>query len=442
MSRILFVGYTPPPFCPKAKVEAAHYRSWQFFQPLMDEGHKICFCGTSIGTDDIPQNSDIFLSNNCDYHYINFYQNGWLRQFQYIHDQFVPDCIIAVTFFPSLFTSRITSASPKWFDIYGDYITAVQANCFRNKSNRGLEISIKFVIDVLKKGDKFSVCSENQQHMLVGELALAKRLNSKTFGYDYVEVIPPGIITPINHTIGIRNDVRRKLGIKDSEKIVLWCGGYNTWTDVDTLFDALNQLMENDSRVHFVSVGASTYQASDNVYERFVRRIESSPSRSKFHLLGWQPWAEVPGYMLASDIGLNIDALHYETIYGTRTRILEMISYNLPIITSLGSELSHFLVDQGCALGFEIGDKEDLVNKILRIINDDSLRMNTISKAEKIGLQQLSFSNTTINMRDWVKRPRRSPDQQTNNAEMIDSTLVYGRSIMRRMLWKFFGLCE
>jgi hypothetical protein len=57
---------------------------------------------------------------------------------------------------------------------------------------------------------------------------------------------------------------------------VLWCGGYNVWTDVDTLFQALNQAMEKDPRIHYVSAGEGVRLANNNSYERFLEMIASS----------------------------------------------------------------------------------------------------------------------------------------------------------------------
>ena len=44
MSKVLVIGYNPPQIVPKVKIEAAHYRTWQFLQPLLDDGHEVCLC--------------------------------------------------------------------------------------------------------------------------------------------------------------------------------------------------------------------------------------------------------------------------------------------------------------------------------------------------------------------------------------------------------------
>ena len=116
---------------------------------------------------------------------------------------------------------------------------------------------------------------------------------------------------------------------------------------METLFQGLEAAMQSDPRLHYVSVGANTYNAPDNVYDRFVAMAAASPHRDRYHMLGWRPWSEMATYYRESNVGINIDALHYETIFGTRTRLVEMIASGLPVVTSLGAELSYLLRDAG-----------------------------------------------------------------------------------------------
>lgn len=98
-----------------------------------------------------------------------------------------------------------------------------------------------------------------------------------------------------------------------------------------------------------MSVGANTYNAPDNVYDRFVAMAASSPYAGRYHMLGWRPWSEMATYYRESNVGINIDALHYETILGNvYAGLVEMIASGLPVVTSLGAELSYLLRDEGC----------------------------------------------------------------------------------------------
>ena len=443
MAKVLLIGYDPPIICPNNKIEAANYRTWQFLYPLLVDSNVVCFCAISNSKEKVdldkfpPKWREQFV-----YYELNVGRIGWIRQLQSIYKNFSPDCIVAVNFDSSLNATKLITDKPIWMDIYGDYLTIIQAANYRKHSDRGLMSSIRFVKETLKKGDVISVCSQTQRHIAVGELAMAGRLNAQSFGYDFVDVVLPGVLKEEKHELEIQKDFRKILNIDDNDFVVLWCGGYNTWTDIDTLFESLELAMKANDRIHFLSVGANTYQAPDNVYERFLGRIKNSGYQSRFHMLGWQPWGKINALYHAADIGINIDAMHYETIYGTRTRLLEMIGAGLPIMTSLGSELSFFLKEKNSALIFDIGDKNQLAEHlIVSATNPELLQVISINAAN-LAEKELSFSCTTQRFREWVKSPQLAPDHQQQNSNFRKDFENYARTFVRRVLWVLFGLSK
>jgi glycosyltransferase involved in cell wall biosynthesis len=320
-------------------------------------------------------------------------------------------------------------------------LTIVQAGLFRAGSDRGLHTSIAFMRAVLRAGDAFSGCGIPQRDALVGELAMCGRLNRHTFGYELAHAILPAVIPPPAGRLdaGARpGALRAAQGIGADDFVVLWCGGYNTWTDVDTLFRGIELAMDGAPRVHYVSLGASTYTAADNTYERLRALIERSPHRDRFHLLGWRPWSEMPGYYAESDVGINIDARHYETTFGTRTRLVEMIAAQLPLLTTEGTELSRLLREHGAALTFPIGDAQALAAHVVGLASDPERGRRLAAAARACAEQTLSCAATTGPLRAWVREPTRAPDkrQRPRRLDMLQHRL---RTVTRLALWRAFG---
>jgi glycosyltransferase involved in cell wall biosynthesis len=358
--------------------------------------------------------------------------------------------VVAVNFSHCLYASKLKTDVPIWMEIYGDALTIMQAAVYRMQSDRGLDIQIAFMREVLQKGDVFSGCGRAQCHMMIGELAMAGRLNRYTFGYEFTRPILPGSPPQAQGGLAVKNDTAsgtsttRDLliphGIIDSDFVVLWCGGYNTWTDVDTLFRGLEAAMQCNSRLHYVSVGANTYTAPDNVYDRFVAMAAASPFRDRYHMLGWRPWSEMASYYRESDVGINIDALHYETIFGTRTRLVEMIAGGLPVITSLGAELSYLLRDAGVALAFDVGDWQQLGKNLERMAGDPGLTQTMASAAYRFAQEDLSFATTTLPLRTWVQTPVLAPDKQPlPMSDRLRRVEHQARSTLRQTLWHLKG---
>jgi glycosyltransferase involved in cell wall biosynthesis len=420
------------------KIEAAHYRTWQFIEPLIMDGHQVCLCaGAPNEFLENPPIPDAWQSQ-LTYIPISLGQGNWRKMLQAAHDSFQPDCVVAVNYSHCLFTTKLKTDKPIWMDIYGDMLTILQAASYRAESDRGIITTIGFMQDILQAGDAYSGCGEPQKHAMVGELAMSGRLNGQTFGFEFAHSILPGAPTPEITAVKLpERDFLKEHGIGDEDFVLLWCGGYNTWTDVHTLFAALEWAMAQDSTIHYLSVGASTYGESETVYDQFQELIANSDFPDRYHLMGWQPWSSISQYYRASDAGLNIDALHYETIYGTRTRLVEMMASGLPVITSLGCELSYFLQTKRAGLTFEVEDWQTLGEHILSLAQNEGDRARLAEKALNCARNDLSFCTTTLPLRNWVKEPIMAPDRKNDGLnEWIKQLEFRTRALIRRTLWK------
>ncbi|MFN8445490.1 MAG: glycosyltransferase family 4 protein [Caldilineaceae bacterium] len=442
MSKVLLIGYNPPQLIQGVKIEAAHYRTWQFLEPLLDDGHEILLCAGARGEKAQSVAVPEAWAAQLQVQPIAFGEAGWITPLQAAHDRFQPDCIVAVNFSHCLYATKLRTCKPIWMDIYGDMMTIMQASFYRTQSDRGLETSIGFMHEVLRTGDAFSGCGAPQKHMTVGELAMAGRLNRRTFGYEFAHVVLPGSL-PKPDASPKRAPKRQALaahGIGDDEFVVLWCGGYNTWTDVGTLFRGLEAAMQREPRLRYVSVGANTYEAVDNTYTQLQTLIERSKYKDRFVLLGWRPWSEIPAYYRESDIGINIDALHYETLYGTRTRLTEMIASGLPVITTYGPELSYLLEAKQAGLTFAVGDWQTLGNKLAQIADDPEQRDQLAERALDYARNELSFAATTACVRQWVKAPKLAPDKAPKAVRDRIRNIEYRmRATLRHTLWRVNG---
>lgn len=441
MTRIILLGETPPSLMGEAKIEAAHYRTAQFLEPLQGDGHEIFL----VTPKRKKRDSEAMLETEDIRHHVemDFDSLGWVTELQVTADSFKPDCIVAVNFDFCLYASKLQGEAPIWMDIYGDPLTIMQAAAYRVQSDRGLTTVTGFLRQVLQAGDIFSVCGTPQLHMLVGELAMSGRLNRSTFGYEFGRVILPGSRDTEEATLPTAPPPREFLpsfGVAENSFVVLWAGGYNTWTDVDTLFEGLTAAMRVNPRIMFVSVGASTYHGPDNVYERFLKLVSASDVRSNFLFLGWRPWKEMEYFYRESDLGINIDSLHYETVYGTRTRLVEMIGFGLPVVTTYGTELSSLLVGAAGALGFHPGNAAELSERLLTVAGSPAVRQGLAVNALAYARNSLAWGATTAPLREWVLAPQYAPDHSDNEPKGRLEALEYeSRARVRWVLWRLRG---
>jgi glycosyltransferase involved in cell wall biosynthesis len=435
MSRILVMGHELPGMA-EGTIEARSYRTWQFVEPLLENGHEVCLIASH---QENQWNVAHSIRNSLVYHRLNLSERNWLGKANTISTEFKPDAVLAVMFNNGLRATRLAHKRPLWIDLYGDRVTENQIAAHTRGSNRGLEISLEYLKLISQHADKFSTCSTPQKFALVGQLGMASRLNRHTMGYEFVHPILPGASSK-------REAITPELAVRGNQVpqdafIVLWAGGYNVWTDVDTLFQALDQAMGKDPRIQYISAGAGVKLTNNNSYERFLEMIATSKYRDRFHMLGWQPSTVMPGLYQQADVGVNLDAFHYETLLGTRTRLVEMMHYGLPVITTLGCELSYIVENHGLGLTFPIGDAKTFAGHILSIAKDKNLKQKFATQAESYVNNQLSFQTTTQPFQEWVKNPAYAPDRAEKRSRLEIEELANSlRARARRLLWKFWAL--
>ena len=430
----MVMGYELPALASGA-IEARSYRTYQFVEPLLADGHQVCLI-VSQAADQLNVAHD--LGADLTYHRLNLRVRGWRGRAQRLVDGFRPDGLLAVMFNNALRATRLWAGGPVWMDLYGDRLAETQVAQFAQGDTRGYQTTLRYQQLVLKGGDVYSTCGTPQKHATIGQLGLAARLNRTTLGYELVHAILPGAPADISPPSGTPAEPIQS--IPAEAVVVLWCGGYNVWTDVDTLFEGLAQAMASDSRIVFLSVGAGVKLGRNDSYERFQAKIAFSPLRKRFHLLGWRPAGEVPIYYHRAQLGINLDSQHYETELGTRTRLVEMMRYGLPVVTTLGCELSSLIGREGLGRTFAIGDAATFGRHLAQLAQASGERQAMAEKAVQYATNQLSFSETTRPLRAWAQRPYPAPDRRGIAPRGLNGVKFTLRYWVRRWLWDWLAL--
>jgi len=435
MSRIMILGYELPVLA-KGAVEARSYRTWQFVQAALADGHEICVLVSHENDESEVEHS---LGSRLNYHRINMRRRRWIGRANQIHERFKPDGLAGIMFNNCLRVTRIATDRPIWMDIYGDKMAETQIAEYTVQSSRGHRNLERYMQLVLKHGDVYSTCGTPQKYALVGQLSLAYRLNRYNMGYELVHPILPGAtIRPKDEYE--RSTLRGSMVAEDAF-IILWCGGYNVWTDVDCLYKAVDGAMERDPRIVYISVGAAAGGGQNNSYDRFLSMIEKSKHRQRYYMQGWQPANQVPSYYIQADVGISLDAFHYETILGTRTRMSEMMSYGLPVVTSMGCELSEIIEREALGMTFPIGDAANFQQCLLSLAQDEAKRQRLAQRAQAYVAQQLSFATTTRPFLEWAKKPNHAPDRMKGVTKWNVREIEYAlRTMLRGILWNVWAL--
>ena len=414
MSRCFVLGYAPLPFEPRRLQRSGNLRTWQLVEPLLEAGHEVLLVAARIpgsydedAPPEITTHPDETGKGRLRYVSVDFERFHAPGYLQRQHDAFAPDVVIGINSHPAARLARLETDRPMWCDLNGWAMAEGQTKAATHGDDLYLSHFWNLERAALDRGDVFSTVTRAQAHATIGELAARGRLSQRTLGWDFCHPIPNAVAAAPERPEGPKI---RGSAVPDDAFVLLWLGGYNTWADGDLLAAGLDRAMAEADDLFFVSTGGPLAGHDELTFERFRRRVDTAPWRQRVHFAGWVPTEEVPGYCFEADLGLNIDAPCYETVFGARTRLNGMLETRLPILTTLGTEISHDLVDRGLALGTEPRDAEGLAEKILWA-RDNREALRTMGReAAAFGREQWSYRETARPLLEWVRSPRRAPD--------------------------------
>ena len=411
MSRLLILGSGPLLFEDANRTYAAGARTWQITAPLIADGHEILLVGQRLPLsypEDLPaemvvRDEDSFIYRSV--HPVVFQSPGYLEG---VRADFKPDAVIYPHASASFNSKFLAPKEPVWIDVNGHVMTEAQAKAAVYRDNGFLDHFFLMELDMLAHGDVFSTVCDPQTWALLGELGLAGRLNSATNDRLLVESVPVGVSDKEYQASG---RAFRGLDVPADSFVVLWSGGYNTWTDVDTMFAGLEFAMERSPSLHFVSTGGQIDGHDEITYPHMVSLIEASKFRDRFHLRGWIPRSEVPNYYLEADIGLNCEKPILEVAFGSKQRILDWSRAELPCVSTRLTELSRVLEREKAGMVFEPNDSLEL-GRLLTGAAGNREAVHEMGRHCRGRFREIfGYSKTIEPFREWATKPWHSPDR-------------------------------
>ncbi|MCE5328892.1 glycosyltransferase family 4 protein [bacterium] len=430
MRKILVLGMSPLPFENEKKAYGTGIRTWQFILPMLEKGHEICLTNYAIPSAYENNFKSVFNKEQSFKNYKFIYNILSKEDFESvsvlseIFIDFNPDCIIGCTFYPSYFASKILDSLktekqvPYWADLFGHVMAEAQARAFMDNSDRCLFHYWNSEFNILTKADIFSCVSQRQSYALVGELGAAGRLNKWTSGYDFSKVIPCGM--PDENFIHEKTVLRGMKNINDDDFIVLWTGGYNTWTDVDTLYKGLVAAMKKNPKIKFVSTGGEIPEQDIKTYPYFLELINSGQYKDNFFMNGWINGGDVPNYYFEADIGINIDKDIYEVKLGSKNRILDWMRAGLCVLSSNVCELTEIIQTEKIGFTFKAHDFNDLSDRLIYLSQNKEEVKETGQRGRNYAKKYFNFSKTTESIIKWLENPEFAPDKFKDSAVFFE----------------------
>ena len=215
--------------------------------------------------------------------------------------------------------------------------------------------------------DVVIVANERQRHFVLGLLAGAGRLGSRTLAEDpqlnrLVITVPFGM--PVEPPESSSSPLRHPSGPFDGDAFVaLWGGGLYSWLDPVALVEAV--ALTSDKRVvaAFLAGPHPTPAVGEmplvDVAKRRARELGLLDSRIHF-VEQWVPYAERGNWLQSADVGVSLHHRHVETELSYRTRMLDYLWAGLPVICTSGDVIAADVSESDLGWVVEPGDIEGI----------------------------------------------------------------------------------
>ncbi len=414
MSRVLVAGVCPLPFENTPRSFGPGIRTWQFAWSLSRAGHEVRLLalrapgayadGAGAATE---VRDGIHIGRLSD---VAFFDPATVRAA--VRDAH-PDALVGASLLGSAALARARSSLPFWADEFGHAMAEAQAKAFAEGRNWPVAYTWNLLRPVLLSADRLSVVSERQRYAAIGELGAVGRLTAETCGYEFTAVIPCALVpteeAPTPPGGGPGPVVRGRL-VPEDAFVVLWSGGFNVWSDVETVARGVETAMSRNPQIHFVATGGAIPGLDAAAWERFRAMAGGSPHRDRFHLEGWVPAERVAAYVAEADLGILADRPIYEGLLGSKNRVVQWMGAGLPVLYNRIGDLGDLLEGRRLGLTFPPGDAAVLAERLAWAATHREELRERASRAREVAHRELTFEATARPLVDWAASPRRAPD--------------------------------
>jgi len=324
-------------------------------------------------------------------------------------EDFGADAFVGVSAMAAATACEVVGDSPFWADVFGDLMAEAQAKAAVYESDASLARFWSLLARALDRADRFSAVSARQGDALVGQLGILGRLSKATVGEDLVHVIPCAAEPVQAPAESALDELRRSANLTDA--FVAVCNGsFNTWCDVDTLYEGLAEAMARCPRLHFVATGGAVAGHDDKTYDRFRKLIADGENRDRFHLEGWVPASRLPLFYGVAGVALNIERPCYERRLGSENRVVEWLAAGVPVVTTACSEQGIELARAGVVERVAAGDARGLAAKLLALEADADRRSHLSTAGQAYARAHLGYASSAAALVDWARAPKRAGD--------------------------------
>ena len=259
---------------------------------------------------------------------------------------------------------------------------------------------------VLKRGDYFLCANLPQKHMYTGVLASLGIINPLTYQDDRILVVPFGIESKKLDILKASDNPYLKLGVDKNDFVLLWFGGLYPWFNFEPLLNAIDEL-STKRHFKFVLVGGKNPYNSHPDFVKQYNQVKAKLQSMKLldktvYLVDWVDFDERLKWYQGSDAVISINQTGDENEYSWRTRVIDYVWGDVPIITNGGDPLSNLLLDNHAAA--KIDDEGKKIESVVADLIAEPKKLSEIKRNLHDIRQQFYWEKVVQEMVDALSK--------------------------------------
>lgn len=195
--------------------------------------------------------------------------------------------------------------------------------------------------------------------------------------------------------------------IKPDDKIVYWGGGIWNWFDPLTPIKAIEKISKTRGDIKLLFIGTKHPNPKIKEMEMAAKALNYCKEKDLldkfvFFNFDWTPYEERIDYLLRSNIGISSHFDNLETRFSFRTRVLDYLWAELPMVLTRGDSMADLALSHNLGKVVDYENVEDVAAAIVELTDNDNLRQeikNNIRQARK----QFFWDNVILNLVNLIK---------------------------------------
>lgn len=252
---------------------------------------------------------------------------------------------------------------------------------------------LKVFNEQILRCDHFLCTHSRQKALFSGSMMSLNRINPEILDLDptleeLISIVPFGISSEEDKEVK-SNVLRKKFPqIKEHDVIFLWGGVLTNWFDPITLIHAFSEAINENPNMKLIFMSTKHANPLLPEFDMVIKAIKTSDKlgltdKHIFFNKEWVSYLERRAFYREADIGLSITPKHFENDYAFRTRMLDYMRDNLPILCTDGDHFAEIVIREKLGITVPPEHQEDLKKALLSLAKDKKLREKYSGKIQK-----------------------------------------------------------